>query len=217
MTSATAPAFPASIAATSPATSPASASGAAQAVLDALLSRRSGWPLTEPGPSDEELGRILDTALRAPDHGDLRPWRLVVVRGAARDALGDAFVQAAVGRGEEAASAERFRRKAKAAPVLVGLGARVVEGHKIPVEEQLLTVGAGAMNMLNALHALGYGGFWSTGVNGHDPRVAAALGLHAPDRLLGFLYMGTAQQPSTTAPRPDRRDHVREWQSPSAD
>jgi nitroreductase len=188
----------------------------APAVLDALLSRRSGWPLAAPAPSDDELDRILDTALRAPDHGDLRPWRLVVVRGAARDALGEAFVKAAVGRGEDAASAERFRRKAMAAPVIVALGAKVVEGHKIPVEEQLLTVGASAMNMLNAIHALGYGGFWSTGANGHDPRVAAALGLHAPDRLLGFLYIGTAQQPSTTAPRPDRRDHVREWSGPAA-
>jgi nitroreductase len=199
-----------------PASPPAVPRDDAPAVLGALLSRRSGWPLAAPAPSDDELGQILDTALRAPDHGDLRPWRLVVVRGAARDALGDAFVQAAIGRGEDAASAERFRRKALAAPVIVALGARVVEGHKIPVEEQLLTVGAGAMNMLNAIHALGYGGFWSTGANGHDPRVAAALGLRAPDRLLGFLYIGTAQQPSTTAPRPDRRDHVREWSGPAA-
>jgi nitroreductase len=193
---------------------PSAAAIDSAAVFKALLSRRSGWPLAEPAPSEEELNLVLDAALRAPDHGNLRPWRFVLVRGAARDALGEVFVQAAIARGEAAADAERFRRKALAAPLVIALGAQVVEGHKVPVQEQLLAVGAAAMNLLNALHALGYGGFWATGANSHDPRVADALGLPAPGRLVGFLYVGTAQQASDNEPRPARAEHVREWNGP---
>jgi nitroreductase len=55
----------------------ANANSNATAALDVLLSRQSQWPLTEPGPADTELDLIIDAALRAPDHGNLRPWRFV--------------------------------------------------------------------------------------------------------------------------------------------
>ena len=37
------------------------------------------------------------------------------------------------------------------------------------------------MNMLNAVHALGYGGVWLAGANAFDPRVVEALGLEGTD------------------------------------
>ncbi|MBF3727460.1 nitroreductase family protein, partial [Burkholderia pseudomallei] len=64
-------------------------------LLRELLSRRSRWPLTEPAPGPRELDAIFDAALRAPDHGNLRPWRFVVIRGAARHAFGDLLVELA--------------------------------------------------------------------------------------------------------------------------
>ena len=39
-----------------------------------LLERASAVKLQEPGPTPEELDTILRSALRAPDHGRLRPW-----------------------------------------------------------------------------------------------------------------------------------------------
>ena len=71
------------------------APGHARIVLQSLLSRQSCWPLISPAPSDDELAMIFDAALRAPDHGRLRPWRFVIVRGAARDALGNVLVDIA--------------------------------------------------------------------------------------------------------------------------
>ena len=98
--------------------------------------------------------------------------------------------------------------------MLVALVAHVKVPHKVPEGEQVLATGAAVMNMLNALHILGFGGFWATGANSHDERVKAALGLGASDRLLGFLYMGT---PKDRLPPPDRLDageFVREWAPP---
>src|SRR5438045_688307 len=50
-------------------------------ILSLLETRRSGKPraLLGPGPSAEELERILTIATRVPDHGKLSPWRFVLV------------------------------------------------------------------------------------------------------------------------------------------
>ncbi len=59
--------------------------------LDTLLHRNSHPRLTEPGPDADQLQTILQAALRAPDHGRLRPWRFVVISGDRRAALGECF------------------------------------------------------------------------------------------------------------------------------
>ena len=61
--------------------------------IDTLLNRNSHARLVDPGPDAAELNTILQAALRAPDHGRLRPWRFVVVAGDRRQALGDVFVR----------------------------------------------------------------------------------------------------------------------------
>ncbi len=181
--------------------------------MDLLLSRQSPWPLAEPAPDAAVLDLVFAAAMRAPDHGQLRPWRFVVIRGGARAALGQVFAQAARAR-DPHDDGERFRGKAMAAPLLVALVAHVAAPHKVPESEQVLATGAAVMNMLNALHILGFGGFWATGANAYDERVKAALGLGASDRLLGFLYMGTPKDRLPAPGRPDPREFVREWVAP---
>lgn len=181
-----------------------------QSALKLLMSRQSRWPLTEPAPSEAELNQLLDLALRAPDHGQLQPWGFVLVRGEARQALGEVFVQAAKAR-DPHGDAERFRHKAMAAPLLIAMGAHLRPGHKVPQSEQLLAVGAAAMNLLNGLHLLGYGGFWATGLNSHDDSVKKALGFAPTDELIGFLYIGTPKEAAQHVERPARHRFVREW------
>lgn len=178
--------------------------------MDLLLSRHSPWPLTEPAPDAAALDLVFAAAMRAPDHGQLRPWRFVIVRGEARAALGQVFARAARAR-DPYDDGERFRAKAVAAPMLVALVAHVKAPHKVPESEQVLATGAAVMNMLNALHILGFGGFWATGVNAYDESVKAALGLGASDRLLGFLYMGTPKDRLLPPERQDAAALVREW------
>ncbi len=181
-------------------------------LLDQLLARRSVGPLQEPAPEGADLDLILDAGLRAPDHGKLRPWRFVVIRGEARLAFGELLAEASAKRdpANGAALGERYRAWVRRMPMLIAVGATVTSGN-IPEIEQLLSAGAAAMNMLNAVHLLGYGGMWVTGANTYDPVVNAALGFEAPSRLIGLLTVGT---PATTLPamtRPNRADHVVEW------
>ncbi|WP_027817761.1 nitroreductase family protein [Paraburkholderia bannensis] len=183
------------------------------AFFEPLFARQSAWPLIEPGPGDAELELIFDAALRAPDHGRLRPWRFAFIRGEARVDLGEILIDVAAARqpGTPRSSHENRREKAFAAPVIVALGASIVAGGPIPELEQMLSVGAATMNMLNAIHALGYGGFWATGIDTYDEKLKAALDFEPDDKLLGFLFIGTPKNQERTAFRPPRAQHFREW------
>jgi len=70
------------------------------------------------------------------------------------------------------------------------------------------------MNMLNAIHLLGYAGMWVTGANAYDPEINASLGFEAPSRLVGFLAVGTPRA-TAAVERPSRADHVVEWDGSS--
>ncbi len=147
-------------------------------------SRQSANLLQEPAPDGAELDLILDAGLRAPDHGRLRPWRFVLIRGEQRQAWADRLAAAAMARDPEngPAMAEKSRAWVGRTPLIIAIGVEMKEG-KIPEIEQVLSAGAAAMNMLNAIHLLGYGGMWVTGANSYDPQVNKALGFEAPSRL----------------------------------
>ena len=74
-------------------------------------SRRSVGALQDPAPDGRDLELILDLGLRAPDHGRLRPWRFVLIRGEARTAFADRLVAAARRRDPDAPQAllDRYR------------------------------------------------------------------------------------------------------------
>jgi nitroreductase len=95
--------------------------------VSALLARASVPPrlLHEPAPGQAMLDLAVAAALRAPDHGGLRPARFVFVAGAARMALGDLLAESLARRAPET-PAERLqieRGKPLRAPMIVAAGA----------------------------------------------------------------------------------------------
>ena len=181
--------------------------------IEALLSRASATVLVEPAPEGAVLEQVLEAGLRAPDHGHLRPWRFVLIRGAARGAWAEVVLAAMRARDPAVPQPLLDRQRAKliATPLILALGVVPQPHPKVPEIEQMLSAGAAAMNMLNALHALGFGGLWVTGPNAYDPAVVAALGLPDGARLAGFLYVGTPAEPRPPPRRPALDAHLSEW------
>ena len=175
--------------------------------LDALLSRASvpARTLLAPGPDERTLGVAVAAALRAPDHGGLRPWRFVVIEGEGRAKLGALLADALAARAPDT-PAERLqleREKPLRAPTVVVAGAAIRHGHKIPVWEQEAAAAAGTMNFIHALEMSGFGGMWVSSDGLRDPAVKVGLGFAAADTLIGWLYVGT---PPAERPRPERAD-----------
>ncbi len=181
--------------------------------LGLLLSRASTGALRAPAPDARALELIVAAGLRAPDHGRLRPWRFIAIAGEARARFADLAVAALRAREPEATQPEvdRMRGKLLAPPLILALGVHVTPAHKVPEIEQVMAVAAATMNMLNAAHALGYGGKWITGPNAYDPAVATALGLPPPHRLAGFLYLGTPDGDPPPAMRPKPAEFLVNW------
>jgi nitroreductase len=181
--------------------------------LDLLMSRVSTGALRAPAPDARALELIVAAGLRAPEHGKLRPWRFIAISGEAKARFVDLVIAAAQARDPNVAQFEldRTRGKLTAPPMILALGVHITPAHKIPEIEQIQTVGAAAMNMLNAAHALGYAGKWITGPNSYDPAVSTALGLPPPHCLAGFLYLGTPDGPLPEVKRPDVADYLTEW------
>ena len=159
----------------------------------ALQTRTSAARLTEPGPGLEELDRLLQAAGRAPDHGRLRPWRLIVLEGAVREAFTAAAAEAKRAR-LPAMTAEQLaaeRDKMNRSPTIVVVGCAVNrEQTKVPEIEQVVAVGAAAQNLFLAAHDLGYGVMWKTGAAAYDPAVKATVGLRPDDHIVAIMHLG---------------------------
>ncbi len=183
--------------------------------LETLMSRNSVPPklLREPAPDDSTLQEILGTAVRAPDHGAIMPWRFHIVRGEARAKLAEIFVEALLKRDPDApeSAVEKERNRTKFAPVVIVACAEVTtDNPNVPPVEQIVSTGAAIQNIMNAAHAKGYGSFLSTGKNARDPHVKQAFNLSGKDELVGFVYLGTPKPGLSGKPRPDAMDFCSE-------
>jgi nitroreductase len=181
--------------------------------LDALLNRVSLARLREPAPDAAQREVLFRAALRAPDHGYLRPWRFLTVEGDARQKLGELFVFALLAKNPDApeAAVTKARAMPLRAPLLVVVIARLQAGHKVPEWEQMMSAGCAAHGVLLAAHAQGLGAIWRTGDMATDPTVAAGLGLAENERVVGFLYLGSVEGERRAAPDLAPADFVSAW------
>lgn len=183
--------------------------------LSLLETRRSAKPreLVGPGPSAEELQRILTIAARSPDHGTLHPWRFVTVAEDQRDSFG-ALLREALVEHDPCATIAHHRKEDDFAHYqgqLLVLISAPVQDHKIPVWEQQLSCGAAAMNLLLGAHALGFVAGWVTGWRTYSERVRKAF-CGPEERIAGFVFIGHAGRELEDRPRPLLSEVSGPWQ-----
>jgi nitroreductase len=184
--------------------------------LSLLRSRRSGKArdMVAPGPDAAILADIIAIAARVPDHGKLNPWRLVTIAPDQRADFAAMLVAAYRRTRPEAGRLEIEAMDAfpRHAPVMLALLSTPVASSKIPLWEQQLSVGALAMQLLNAAHAHGFVGNWLTGWAAESAEVAASLGATGPDdRIAGFFFIGSPTKALEERPRPDLSQITSSW------
>lgn len=184
--------------------------------VNLLSTRRStvAKDMSEPGPSDEELARLLRIAARVPDHGKLAPWRFLIFQGSARAEFGHRLAEI-FSKGEPAADEARIqfeRDRFNRAPAIVAVISKTQPHPKAPEWEQILSAGAVCQNMLIGASALGYAAQWITEWYGYDPAVHKVLGLEDGERVAGFLYIGSTDCQLTERRRPPLEPRISVWQ-----
>ncbi|TFB93161.1 nitroreductase [Cryobacterium sp. HLT2-28] len=156
-------------------------------VLDAVGRRRSHSRVTSAAPSHEDLLPLVAAAARVADHGALRPWRLIELRGDARRRLGEAMATAA---GVTGADAARLVEKPLRAELLIAVVASRHDNAKVAGWEQD-AVAAGVGHTLSLLLAeAGWGVIWRTGPLARTRPVHDLHRLTESEDLLGWLYVG---------------------------
>ncbi len=181
----------------------------------ALENRVSCGKLEAPAPTADQRQRLYKAALRAADHGSLRPWRFLEIEGDGLDELGKVFERAALSDDSSLGDAqrERFRRMPTRAPLILAAVAACVEHPKVPAWEQVVTTGAAVQNLITAAFVEGVGAYWRTGAMVEHTEVKTALGLNDEERLVGFIYLGAPMIPLKPAPADDPADFFRPWPS----
>lgn len=183
--------------------------------LQLLEARRSvpSRQLGEPGPDQATLLRMLQAAVRVPDHGRKVPFRFLRIAGDARAALGGELAERARELAPDMAEAalELERRRFSHAPVVIAVIARPVPHPKVPEIEQLLTSGCVCFALLQAAQALGFGAQWLTGWAAHDPVIRARLGLAPGESISGFIHIGTPLAEPPARERPDAAALLSDW------
>lgn len=182
--------------------------------------------LSEPGPSPRQLQTILGAAAAAPDHGQLVPWRFVIVPNEQRARLAEVFAQALVDRDPNATleQIDNAREKAHRAPFLMlaiarltdreasasGRGAQHPEATEAEVSdmERLVSFGCAIQNILLSAHAAGFGTGLTSGQAITSPRMHALFGMRADEKAVCCINIGTVTKQKPPRIRPQMESFV---------
>ncbi len=178
-----------------------------------MQSRQTILPkrLAEPGPDAAQLQQILGAAACAPDHGQLLPWRFVLLPLDARALLAEQFAAALLERDAAALpeQLEQAREKAFRSPCLMLV---VVDGAcgdpEIDLAERLLSAGCAVQNLLLMATALGFGSALTSGKALKANGLRRLFGLGDGDQALCFVSVGTAHSRKPARLRPRAADYV---------
>lgn len=191
------------------------------AALAPLLTRRSISPkrLRLPAPTADEIDLMIQAAMRGPDHGAVRPWRVIGFAAAQRFALAELFEAEKRRRDPLASGADLLRAKDHATrpPALLAFVVSPDMRHPTPVREQWLAAGAALGNFLTAAHQLGYGAIVLSGERCFDADLTAALGVGTHEFLAGFISLGTISQAPPARPAADPATMRSQWAFRAAD
>jgi nitroreductase len=182
--------------------------------LAAMLDRASVRRFRpDPVPS-ELIGRLLDCAVRAPNHKLTEPWRFVVLTGQARDSFADIRAQHRLKRfdqplsPEAQAAADKVRREARETPAYIIVTA-LLNPDALTREEDYAATMMATQNLLTAAQALGLATYLRTGGVMQEPALLQLAMIPADQRVVAVVSLGYPAEPVTPRRRTAWSDFTR--------
>jgi nitroreductase len=179
-----------------------------RSTIHLITSRQNVSPkrLIAPGPSDDQMTTMFLAAAAAPDHGEIVPWRFVVVSAEKRELLADAFAQALLERDAEATEAQlaTAREKAFRAPFLaVAIAKLGPSDPDIDPLERMVSVGAAVQNILLTAHSMGFGCGLTSGQAMRSSPLRRLFDLGEGEHAICCINVGTVLKRKPMRLRPD--------------
>ncbi|MGO3455106.1 MAG: nitroreductase family protein [Marinomonadaceae bacterium] len=182
--------------------------------IEALMTRRS-YPrgsLIQPAPNRMALEKILQAAMTVPDHGNIKPWRFVVIQGQGMTDLEGVLRAMYEGQVEDEIYFNRFIEEIINTPIMICVYTALNTDHKVSILDQQLAGGAACEHILLAAHAMGFGGIWHTQET--EGALRQMLQMGEEDQVLGVISLGTPKRTSG-AKRQSFADYTLEWNQQS--
>jgi nitroreductase len=170
--------------------------------LQAIHTRVSAGKIADAPVPHEDLLKILNAAIRAPNHFLTNPWRFIVFGGAQRASLGAAIRDSVLELEpdmDESKQQRLYEQAFKGGTVIV-VGSKADEDPQKD-EENILATACAIYGAMLAAHSLGYGAYWRTGRFLKRESFKRFLGLEHEDHVLSILSLGRPEGEFSAKPR----------------
>ena len=143
----------------------------------------------------EIVERLLDCAVRAPNHKLTEPWRFTVLTGGAKERFAEIRAKHRLKRysdpatAEALAGADKVRRESQETPVCIVVMA-AVNPDEITREEDYAATMMAIANLMIAAQSLGLGTYLKTGGVMRDPALVELAGVPPNFRVVAILSLG---------------------------
>jgi nitroreductase len=173
--------------------------------MDAIeaIQRRTSIRRFRPEPVPRDLiERLLECAIRAPNHKLTEPWRFAVLLGEARARFAEIRAKHRLKRfadpqsTEAVAGAEKVRRESLDTPAFIVVMC-AGSPDEITREEDYAATMMGVANLMTAAESLGLGTYLKTGGVMREPLLAKLVGLEEGFRVVGVVSLGYPAEPET--------------------
>ncbi|BBI33011.1 nitroreductase family protein [Cohnella abietis] len=163
-----------------------------------IRGRRSiGRVKDEPVPK-EQIEKLIEAAVWAPNHFGTEPWKFIVMTGEGRRVLGQAYADIAeesvqiqeLPEEERKLRLEKEVAKAYRSPVVIAAVCVPSDNPRALLAEELAAAHSSVQNLLLTAHANGLGAVWRTGDPAYHPKVKQAFGFEGNEQVIGLIYIG---------------------------
>jgi nitroreductase len=186
--------------------------------MDAItaINQRTSVRRFRPDPvSRETLERLLECAVRAPNHKLTQPWRFAILSGTARDRFAELRAGHRLKRFDNPsaavslAAADKVRRETRETPMFVVVMS-VVNPDAITREEDYAASMMALANLMIAAQSLGLGTYLKTGGIMGDPGLLKLARVPEGFRVVGIVSLGYPAEVEPPRPRKPAAE-LTEW------